>query len=267
MSPSSLFTALLATLSLRRAAPAHDEAALQKRAVNVIPDTCFDSIDDLQTYFAYGYPWGDIHNTIDHVGAALMAKTQVGIVGEPGAAYLQLQSDYTGSSDANSTLKYNSGAISTNDMFTVAPGGGFDFQANFVAPLNEGSWPGFWLSGESAPLVIDLAEWRGNSGGMVSFESLGMSGVGQVDAVAWPEPLTAWHTVKVELRAQPDETTVSVAYYLNGELVATHSAADVVGQPMWLILDYQMLGESGETGPTDTTYFIAQSLSVTSYNP
>lgn len=41
----------------------------------------------------------------------------------------------------------------------------------------------------------------------------------------------------------------------------------MVGEPFYMIIDYQMLGSSGSSGPTTTTYFDVQSLSVTSYNP
>lgn len=111
------------------------ERALKKRAATLIPDTCFDSQDDLEMYFEYNYPWGDTHN-----GAALMASSQATIVDN---AYLQLEALYTGDSD----YAYTSGTVYAKQHFTVEADGGLDFQANFVAPVDEGCWPAFWLDG------------------------------------------------------------------------------------------------------------------------
>lgn len=255
-----LTTAALATLSTAAHSNPHRERALQKRATTLIPDTVFTSQSELETYFSYNYPWGDTHN-----GAALMAESQVTIVDN---AYLQLQSDYTGSStDADdSSLTYTSGTIYASQQFTVEADGGLDFQANFVAPVEEGCWPAFWLTGvNSWPPEIDLAEWKGT--GDISFNTFNTSSEVTAQDFTYSTPTTAWHTILAELRAEDDGSTVKVDFSINGELFATQYGANMVGEPFYLIIDYQMLGSSGSSGPQETTYFDVQTLSVTSYNP
>lgn len=237
----------------------HRERALKARGgTTLIPDTCFDSQADLETYFGYNYPWGDTHN-----GAALMAAAQATIVHN---AYLQLQSDYTGPQADNAALSYRSGTVYALQPLTVAAGGGLDCQANFVAPVAEGTWPAWWLTGvNSWPPEIDLAEWKGT--GMISLNTFNTSSEVAAQDFAYPTPTTAWHTMLVELRAEDDGTTLKADFYLNQELYATQYGKDMVGEPFYMIIDYQMLGSSGSSGPTETTYFDVQYLSVTSYNP
>lgn len=85
--------------------------------------------------------------------------------------------------------------------------------------------------------------------------------------VAYPSPTTAWRTILAELRAESDGTTVKINFYMDGKLITTQYGAKMVGAPFNLIIDYQMEGSSGTPGPQDTTYFLTQYLSVTSYNP
>lgn len=243
------------------AAAAHSnplrERDLKKRATTLIPNTVFTSTDLLEEYFDYNYPWGDTHN-----GAALMSQAQVTIVDN---AYLQLESDYTGPQANDSSLEYNSGTIYAKQHFTVEAGGGLDFQANFVAPVEEGTWPAFWLNGvNSWPPEIDLAEWKGT--GKISFNTFNTSSEVKSYDLAYSTPTTAWHTILAELRAEDDGTTVKTDFYINGDLITTQYGSGMVGEPFNLIIDYQMLGSSGSSGPTDTTYFDVQTLSVTSYN-
>ncbi|KUI66997.1 Galactan endo-beta-1,3-galactanase [Cytospora mali] len=256
---SRLFhAACLASLAAASYSNPLRERELKKRATTLIPDTCFSSTDALEEYFDYNYPWGDTHN-----GAALMSSAQVSIID---SAYLQLKSDYTGPQSGDSSLSYNSGTIYAKQHFTVEAGGGLDFQANFVAPVEEGTWPAFWLDGvNSWPPEIDLAEWKGD--GKISFNTFNTSSEVEAFDYTYSTPTTAWHTILAELRAEDDGSTVKINFYINGALITTQYGADMVGEPFYMIIDYQMLGSSGSSGPTDTTYFDVQYLSVTSYNP
>ncbi|KAI1867811.1 uncharacterized protein JN550_006952 [Neoarthrinium moseri] len=234
------------------------ERELKKRATTLIPDTCFSSQSTFESYFSYNYPWGDTHN-----GAALMKASQATIIHD---AYLQLQSNYTGPQSGDSSLQYDSGTVYAKQHFTVEAGGGLDFQANFVAPVAEGCWPAFWLTAvEGWPPEIDLAEWKGT--GKISFNTFNTSSEVAALDVTYPTPTTAWHTILVELRAGDDGSTVQAKFYMNGNLVTTQYGAKMVGTAFYLIIDYQMLGSSGSSGPTTTTYFDVQYLSVVSYNP
>jgi galactan endo-beta-1,3-galactanase len=260
MTIRQLLVVLLATLAAASPAAvlAPRERELQKRATTLIPTSCFNSTSTFESYFNYNYPWGDTHN-----GAALMQQSQVSIIHN---AYLQLQSNYTGPQSGNSNLKYVSGTVYAKQHFTVQKSGGLDFQANFVAPVATGTWPAFWLNGvNSWPPEIDIAEWKGT--GKISFNTFNTSSKVTAKDVTYPTPTTTWHMVLAELRAENDDTTVKVNFYMNGDLVTTQYGANMVGEPFNLIIDYQMLGSSGSTGPTTTTYFDVQTLSVTGYNP
>lgn len=234
------------------------ENELQKRSTTLIPNNVFTSTSLLEQYFSYNYPWGDTHN-----GAALMQKAQVSIIDN---AYLQLKSVYTGQQSSGSSLYYDSGTVYAKQQFTVAKNGGLDFQANFVAPVAQGCWPAFWLTAVSGwPPEIDLAEWKGT--GKISFNTFNTSSQVATKDVTYTTPTTAWHTILAKLRAESDGTTVKIDFYMNGNLITTQYGKNYVGSAFYLIIDYQMLGSSGSSGPTTTTYFDVQTLSVVSYNP
>lgn len=259
MAVHHLLVVLLAALAA--ASPAQlspRERALRKRATTLIPTSCFESTSTFESYFSYNYPWGDTHN-----GAALMKESQATIIHN---AYLQLQSNYTGPQASDSSLTYVSGTVYATQQFTVEKEGGLDFQSNFVAPVATGTWPAFWLNGvNSWPPEIDIAEWKGT--GKISFNTFNTSSQVAAKDVTYPTPTTAWHTILAELRAEDDGTTVKINFYMNGDLVTTQYGAKMVGEPFHLIIDYQMEGSSGSPGPTTTTYFDIQTLSVISYNP
>ncbi|ORY63186.1 uncharacterized protein BCR38DRAFT_344661 [Pseudomassariella vexata] len=258
--PASVVAIIAAPLPAWKSPTPPPQASLQKRATTLIPDTCFSSTETFESYFSYNYPWGDTHN-----GAALMSEAQVSIIHN---AYLQLESVYTGPQSDDSSLSYNSGTVYAKQQFTVEADGGLapDFQANFVAPVAQGTWPAFWLTGvDSWPPEIDLAEWKGT--GKISFNTFNTSSEVSALDVTYPSPTTAWRTILVELRAEADGSTVKASFYMDGTLVTTQYGANMVGAPFYLIIDYQMLGSSGSTGPTETTYFDVQYLSVVSYNP
>ncbi|KAH8648704.1 hypothetical protein BX600DRAFT_475652 [Xylariales sp. PMI_506] len=255
---SKLLFVVFSAVSAASLTSSNRERELKKRASTLIPDTCFSSTFALEEYFGYNYPWGDTHN-----GAALMSESQVTIIDD---AYLQLESIYTGPQASDSSLSYNSGTVYAKQTFTVETNGGLDFQANFVAPVQEGCWPAFWLTGvDSWPPEIDLAEWKGD--GLVSFNTFNTSSIVAAKDVTYTTPTTAWHTILAELRAEADGSTVRINFYMNGDLITTQYGSNMVGAPFYLIIDYQMLGSSGSTGPTTTTYYDVQYLSVVSYNP
>lgn len=253
-----LFAALLgATLATAGHSNPHRERDLKARGGKaLIPESCFDSQDALEKYFHYGYPWGNRHN-----GAALMLPSQATIVHN---AYLQLKSDYTGPQKDRPELTYNSGTVWAKQNFTIHPGGGLDFQANFVAPVTLGTWPACWLDGANTwPPEIDLAEWKGY--GRISFNTYNSTKEITGQDFDYPKPSTAWHTILVELRAEDDDSTLKIDFHINGEQYTTQYGGNMVGQPFYLICDYQMEGSSGKPGPRETTYFDIQSLSMTSY--
>jgi hypothetical protein len=232
---SSYILASLPYLAL--ALPSHQSHT--KRDTTLIPTSCFDTTASLTEYFNYGYPWGDTHN-----GAAIMKETNAVI---STAGTLTLNATYTGASD----YAYDSGTVYAKQQFTVEAGGGLDFTADFIATVDQGTWPAFWLNGvNSWPPEIDIAEWKGS--GDISFNTFNSSSEVQARDVEYPSP-TEFHTVKAELRDE-NGADVSVNFYLDGTLVTTQYAGSLVGEPLNLIIDLQMEGSSGSPGPTGSKF-------------
>jgi hypothetical protein len=82
--------------------------------------------------------------------------------------------------------------------------------------------------------------------------------------VAWPT--AGFHSVKAALRTIPGNTRdLSIGYYLDGALQATHTAAGFYGQALWLIVDLQMEGSSGSPGPANGATYQIRNVSLTQY--
>lgn len=196
---------------------------LHERAVTEIPS---DSLNNLDEYWNYYYPWGQTHN-----GGAKMTKEQVSVKD----GVLTLTADPT--SGESGPIHYYSGAIHAKKTFTVAKGGGYDFSAEFIAPVARGTWPAFWLNAASGwPPEIDVAEWKGS--GKISFNTFNTSS--QVDAhdVDYPNP-SSWHSVKAEIR-DVNGWEVSTKFYLDGTLVTTQVANDYVGKGLRLCVNLSL---------------------------
>ncbi|KPM45231.1 hypothetical protein AK830_g1346 [Neonectria ditissima] len=223
---------------------------VQRRATTEIPA---DSFSSLETYWNYLYPWSDTHN-----GGARMDEAHVSVT--DGVLTLTAE-PVTTEADP---IHYLSGTIHAKSTFTVAAGGGYDINAEFIAPVERGTWPAFWLNAASGwPPEIDIAEWKGS--GKISFNTFNTSSEVAALDVDYPDP-TNWHSVKAELRDK-NGSDISVKFYLDGALVTTQYAKGYIGQGLRLIIDYQTEGSSGTPGPTTITTFQARNVEVISYNP
>ncbi|KAF2091939.1 glycoside hydrolase family 16 protein [Saccharata proteae CBS 121410] len=239
-------------------------ACLLSRATStVIPNSCFDSYTTLETYFSYLYPWGSDHN-----GAARMVgnSSDHDYITIKTAGTLTLTAEPVTGQPATSggvAIDYLSGTVYAKDHFTVQVGGGYDFTAEFLAPVEKGTWPAFWLTAvEGWPPEADMAEWKGT--GDISFNTFNTSSEVTSLDVDYPDP-DEFHAVKAELRDEDGEN-VSISYYLDGELVTTQYGKGFVGAAMYLIIDLQMEGSSGSPGPTTKTTYSIRNLEVISYN-
>jgi hypothetical protein len=61
-----------------------------------------------------------------------------------------------------------------------------------------------------------------------------------------------WHTYRVWI-SKSNDTDVNIHYYIDGQWKAQHTA-NFVNKPMWIILNLQMEGSSGNPGPDSDTY-------------
>ncbi|CAH0051738.1 unnamed protein product [Clonostachys solani] len=188
-----------------------------------------------------------------------MNKTQVSTA----EGYLVLTSEpVTGQPPAHHggkdiPINYLSGAIHAKKTFTVQAGGGFDFSADFLAPVDKGTWPAFWLTAvQGWPPEIDVAEWKGS--GDISFNTFNTSS--EVTALDLPYPNPgAEHTVRAEIR-DANGRDVSVNFYLDNKWVATQHGSNYVDAGLYFIINYQMEGSSGSPGPSTSRFLVLQSL-------
>lgn len=208
---------------------AFSTALCQKQpTATVIPNSCFNSQADFSANFNDLYPWGTDHN-----GAARMNASQINV--SNGVLTLTAQ-PVSGQPPAHSggqtiAINYLSGTVYAKDYFTVAAGGGYDFIGDFQAPVEQGTWPAFWLTAvNSWPPEIDLAEWKGS--GLISFNTFNTSSQVAALNVNYPTP-GSFHTIKGEVRDKNGKD-VSINFYLNGALVTTQYGEDFVGAPFYL---------------------------------
>ncbi|KAF5242266.1 hypothetical protein FANTH_8714 [Fusarium anthophilum] len=222
---------------------------IDRRATTEIPS---DSFSSLETYWNYLYPWGSTHN-----GGARMDKEHVSVTD----GVLTLTAEPR--DDQEDPIHYLSGAIHAKSTFTVSAGGGYDISAEFIAPVDRGTWPAFWLNAASGwPPEIDIAEWKGS--GKISFNTFNTSD--EVTALDrdYPNP-EEWHSVRAELRDENGHD-VRVKFFLDGVEQTTQYGRDYIGAGLRLIVNYQTEGSSGSPGPTIPTTFQVRNVEVISLN-
>ncbi|RKK06337.1 hypothetical protein BFJ66_g15269 [Fusarium oxysporum f. sp. cepae] len=165
--------------------------------------------------------------------------------------------------DQQDPIHYLSGAIHVKSTFIVAPGGDYDISAEFIAPVDRGTWSAFWLNAASGwPPEIDIAEWKGS--GKISFNTFNASD--EVTALnrVYPNP-EEWHSVRAELRDENGHD-VRGKFFLDGVEQTTQYRRDYIGTGLRLIVNYQTEGSSGSPGPTTSTTFHVRNVEVISLN-
>lgn len=215
----------------------------------LLDGTEFNSTSAFLNKWNYNYPWGQTHN-----GSAKMWSSNetvsAGVLTMPSYPFV------------DGTYNYSSGTVyskwqvlvnSTYPTYTVS--------GDFQCESQRGTWPAFWLTGANSwPPESDIMEYKGSTTCWLNtydglWESLGV-------VVASPG---SWHTYKAVL-TQLNTTDVTIQYYIDGVLKSTQTGSGFVGQPMWLIIDYQMEGSSGTPGPATTTYMRGKNVQVSRDN-
>ncbi|EGO57934.1 hypothetical protein NEUTE1DRAFT_63306 [Neurospora tetrasperma FGSC 2508] len=260
-------TLLLQTITILCLFP----SALASSKTLLIPSTSFNSTTTFNTYWSLNYPWGTDHN-----GAARMSPSQVSI--SPSAdgtsSTLTLTAHrVTGQKPATHggkqiPIKYLSGAIHAKQHFTITSSSssgagavsGYDFSAEFRAPVAKGTWPAFWLTAVNGwPPEIDMAEWKGS--GKISFNTFNTSSqVMTRDVVYGPNGSEKeWHRVVCEIRrdGRNGGKDVEVRFWMDGQLVVTQWGKGII--------NLQMEGSSGSPGPEVDTLYQVRNLEVWSY--
>lgn len=191
----------------------------------VIPANSFSS---LETHWKYLYPGGSDHN-----GGARMDKNHVSV--ESGNLVLTAE-PVTGEPPSEFggriiPINYRSGTIHAKETFTVAKNGGYDFSGEFIAPVDKGTWPAFWVTGvDDWPPEIDLAEWMGD--GNIQFNTYNTSSNPSSRQVAYENP-NKWHSIRAEVRDE-NGSDVRIQFFMDGEPMDTQYGASFVNKALYL---------------------------------
>jgi hypothetical protein len=224
----------------------------------VIDGNSFANYTSFEKTWDYLYPWGEDHN-----GSARM------IAGPKEHSYLSLQSgsilhikaDYVigdiGNSNQNPYLKikYRSGAIHAKQKVTVSDNyPQYEVSGYFKVPTVKGSWPAFWLTSvDGWPPESDILEYKGDN---INWQNTFITPT-QVTTVktAIETAQTEWHQYKAVLK-KVNSVDVDIYYYVDGKFTGMHRC-NFMNKPMWVIINLQMEGSSGNPGPeVATDYFI-----------
>lgn len=227
----------------------------------VVDNSSFASYTAFEAAWNYLYPWGSDHNgtarmygsTSDHNHIYLNAGTLT-----LKAARINWN-EGNSSSDPYLPIHYHSGAVHAktqvlvNDQFPD-----WEVKGDFQAPSVSGSWPAFWLTGvNSWPPESDILEFKGNATNWQNTFRTWQDVSSILTNVSAPGN---WHNYRVWI-TKVSATDVNIHYYIDGNWTGMH-VANFVGKPMYIIINLQMEGSSGGSGPTTDTYYNAKNIYV-----
>lgn len=223
----------------------------------LIAPASFESSRAFKEHWGNYYPWGRDHN-----GTARMYASN--IILKDGVLELkaELLSKDAGKSslDPHLPIYYRSGAVHAKVPITVTKQYPvYEVSGEFKAPTAPGTWPAFWMTGvDSWPPETDILEFKG-------------------DAINWqntfitPKDVTTikkeisdaadqWHAYKVRLQWL-DESHASITYYIDQVQQGVHYT-NFSNKPMWLIVNLQMEGSSGEANGLKGCSYFAKNICV-----
>jgi hypothetical protein len=215
----------------------------------LVDGTSFQNIGAFDNEWSYNYPWGSDHN-----GTARMNQTNVTVSSGVVTLSSSPASHDEGHSHASPHLniRYNSGTFYLKQQIVICPQYPvWDFSGKFKVPTEIGTWPAFWITGaRSWPPESDFMEFKGSA----ECHQNTYNGRWQAKITRVPQADTVWHAYRA-VAALKDSTNVNFQYFIDGVLESEQTANTFVGSPCWLIIDYQMEGDSGLPGPDEVTRF------------
>ncbi len=166
-----------------------------------------------------------------------------------------------GNSGASPHLKirYRSGTFYLKEKITICPAYPvWDFSGQFKVPTETGTWPAFWITGAKTwPPESDFMEFKGTA----ECHQNTYDGRWQAKITPVPHADTVWHTYRT-IATLENSTNVGFQYFIDGVLESEQTADTFVSSPCWLIIDYQMEGDSGSPGPNQVTRFAMTNIVV-----
>ncbi|MDP9615297.1 hypothetical protein JOF35_007635 [Streptomyces demainii] len=245
-----------------RSRPASAAPAASAAAWEDVINGSFGSYGAFASEWNYLYPWGSDHN-----GSARMygsASDHNHITLASGVLTLKATritwDEGTSSSSPHLPIRYHSGAVHAKNQIVVTDQfPDYEVKGEFQAPSAPGTWPAFWLTGVSSwPPESDILEFKGNSNNWFNTFRTSSDVSSTVVGVSAPGN---WHTYRAWI-TKVNGSDVDIHYYLDGTWKAVHRGAGFVGTPLWLIINLQMEGSSGSSGPGGDTYYRARNVYV-----
>jgi hypothetical protein len=252
---------LIGSMDPARAADAAERQIGAAAWETLIDGNSFASRAALESEWNYLYPWGSDHNGTARMYASSTDNNHLFI--SP-AGVLNLKATRITWDEGNSSkdpylpIHYHSAAIHAknqvlvNDRFP-----NWEIRGEFQAPSARGTWPAFWITGANSwPPESDILEYKGdNRNWFNTYDG------------AWDNTLVTvsspgnWHEYRIWM-TKTSGTDVQIHYYLDGAWKAAHTGSNFVGKPMNIIINLQMEGSSGSSGPTGDTYYKARNVYV-----
>ncbi|MGY0056023.1 glycoside hydrolase [Streptomyces sp. LZ34] len=222
----------------------------------------FGSYGAFEAEWNYLYPWGSDHNGSARMYGSASDHNHIYL----GSGVLTLKAsritwdEGTSSSSPHLPIRYHSGAVHAKNQIVVTnqfPD--YEVKGEFQAPNGAGTWPAFWLTGvNSWPPESDILEFKGNSNNWFNTFRTSSDVSSTIVGVSSPGN---WNTYRAWI-TKVNNTDVDIHYYLDGTWKAVHRGAGFVGKPLWLIINLQMEGSSGSSGPSGDTYYRARNVYV-----
>lgn len=256
-----LFTQCKKSISEPTATTSDTRTATPETFETVI-NTTFSDYTTFETYWNYLYPWGSDHNGTARMYASSTNHEHVYL---DASSVLHIKATRITWDEGNSSatpylpIHYHSGAINSkfhvlvNDTFP-----NYEIRGDFQAPSVSGSWPAFWLTGvNSWPPESDIMEFKGNSNVWQNTFRTSSDVSSIVTNVSSPG---SWHNYRIWMQ-KSTATDVIIHYYIDNVWKGQHTA-NFVGKPMYIIINMQMEGSSGSSGPTADTYLNVKNVYV-----
>ncbi|CAG8760178.1 24203_t:CDS:2, partial [Cetraspora pellucida] len=207
-------------------------------------------------------PWGDVH-----VGTAFMrgnSSFHQNIYLEDSVLTLKATRNF--SEAYNRTFNYFSGAVHAKQLLEVTEQyPSYTMCGDFLAPMIPGAWPAFWITATSWPPEVDILEFKGDNNDNFNIY------IDKNTPTYWDQirihSSDDWNTYCLYMKrvnnTDVNNTDVDITFSLNNNISITHTATDYVGKQFWVIINLEMEGSSGPSGPLNDTYYYARNVYVT----
>ncbi|GAB3652234.1 glycoside hydrolase family 16 protein [Glycomyces tarimensis] len=261
---AALATALLFTGSPATAGgsgPAEAAPEVSTAAWETLIDGSFQNRQTLESEWNYLYPWGSDHNGTARMYAISTDDDHLYLSPSGVLSIKATRIDWdegSSSKDPYLPIRYRSAAIHAKDRIVVNDRfPDYEIRGEFQAPSAPGTWPAFWITGANSwPPESDILEFKG--GNRNWFNTYDGSWDNTIVPVSSPG---SWHEYRIWM-TKINAADVEIHYYLDGRWKGSHIGSGFVDKPMNLIINLQMEGSSGSSGPSSDTHFRAQNVYV-----